>query len=163
MRVLVAYASKHGATAEIADAIAERLRAAGHDVEAHPAQDVTTVDGFDAVVLGSAVYAGSWRKEAVELAERHGDQFARVPLWLFSSGPLGEDVDDNEEQPKQLPSLRESLAPRDHRVFFGALDLSELGFGERMVVKAVKAPQGDFRNWDEIHGWADAIAEELRT
>jgi len=87
---------------------------------AHPAQDVTTVAGFDAVVLGSAVYAGSWRKEAVELAERHGDQFARVPLWLFSSGPLGEDVDDNEEQPKQLPSLRESLAPRDHRVFFGA-------------------------------------------
>jgi menaquinone-dependent protoporphyrinogen oxidase len=119
MRVLVAHASKRGATANIADAIAERLRAAGHDVEAHPAQDVTTVEGFDAVVLGSAVYAGSWRKEAVELAERHGDQFARVPLWLFSSGPLGEDVDDNEEQPKRLPSTASHSRPGTHRVFLG--------------------------------------------
>jgi menaquinone-dependent protoporphyrinogen oxidase len=161
MRVLVGYASKRGATAEIAEVIAERLRKAGLEVEVLPAQDISTVDGFDAVVLGSAVYAGSWRKEAVELAERHGGQLARVPVWLFSSGPLGEDVDDNEEQPKQLRSLRDSLAPRDHRVFFGALDPSKLGFGERMVVKAVKAPEGDFRDWDEIHGWADTIAEEL--
>jgi menaquinone-dependent protoporphyrinogen oxidase len=161
MRVLVGYASKHGATAEIAEVIAERLRKAGLEVEVLPAQDISTVDGFDAVVLGSAVYAGSWRMEAVELAERHGGQLARVPVWLFSSGPLGEDVDDNEEQPKQLRSLRDSLAPRDHRVFFGALDPSKLGFGERMVVKAVKAPEGDFRDWDEIHGWADTIAEEL--
>jgi menaquinone-dependent protoporphyrinogen oxidase len=84
-------------------------------------------------------------------------------VWLFSTGPLGEQVQDEEEQPKQLAELRESLDPREHRVFFGALDLGRLGFGERMIAKAVKAPEGDFRDWEEIGSWVDAIADELST
>jgi menaquinone-dependent protoporphyrinogen oxidase len=84
-------------------------------------------------------------------------------VWLFSSGPLGEEVKDDEEQPRQLPELRRLIDPIDHRIFFGALDRSKLGFGERMIVKAVKAPDGDFRDWDTIRAWADGIAAELRT
>ena len=68
---------------------------------------------------------------------------------------------DDEEQPRQLPELRRLIAPKDHRVFHGALDPSGLGFAERMIAKAVKAPVGDFRNWDAIHAWAEQIAEEL--
>ena len=84
-----------------------------------------------------------------------------MPVWLFSSGPLGTEVHDEEEQPRQLAELTETLRPVAHRTFFGALDISKLGFGERMMVKAVKAPEGDFRDWSAISGWADEIAREL--
>jgi len=161
MTVLVAYASKHGSTEGIARAIADRLRELGRDVELRSVLDPAEVGRTEAVVLGSAVYAGSWMKEAVTFAERHAEALSQVPVWLFSSGPLGEDVTDEEEQPRQLAALRESLRPRDHRIFFGALDRDKLGFGERMIVKAVKAPDGDFRDWDRIHAWADEIAAEL--
>jgi menaquinone-dependent protoporphyrinogen oxidase len=161
MTVLVAYASKHGSTAGIAEAIADSL--VDHEVKAE-AKSVDAVDDlgpYEAVVLGSAVYAGSWMKEAVAFAERHAGELARMPVWLFSSGPLGEDVKGDEEQPRQLPELRRAIAPKGHRVFHGALDTSALGFAERMIAKAVKAPVGDFRNWDAIRAWGEQIAEEL--
>ena len=161
MTVLVAYASKHGSTAGIADAIAEAL--VDHEVKAE-ARSVEMVDDlgpYEAVVLGSAVYAGSWMKDAVTFAERHAGELAGRPVWLFSSGPLGEDVKDHEEQPRQLPELRRTIAPRGHRVFQGALDTSVLGFAERMIAKAVKAPVGDFRDWNAIRAWGEEIAEEL--
>jgi menaquinone-dependent protoporphyrinogen oxidase len=161
MTVLVAYASKHGSTAGIAEAIADAL--VDHEVKAE-AKSVDAVEDlapYEAVVLGSAVYAGSWMKEAVAFAEDHAPDLARMPVWLFSSGPLGDDVKDHEEQPRQLPALRRAIAPREHRVFYGALDTRVLGFAERMVAKAVKAPTGDFRDWAAIRAWAEGIAEEL--
>jgi menaquinone-dependent protoporphyrinogen oxidase len=159
--ILVAYASKHGATEGIANAIAERLASQGLDATAHPVDGLGDLGQPEALVLGSAVYAGSWMKEAVRFAEAHAEGWADIPVWLFSSGPLGEEVKDEEEQPRQLPELRELLHPREHRVFFGALDRDKLSFSERMLVKAVKAPDGDFRDWEAINGWADEIAHEL--
>lgn len=159
--ILVAYASKHGATERIAQFIAERLRDRGKAAEARSVGAISELGEPEAVVLGSAVYAGSWIKDAFEFAGRHKDELAKVPVWLFSSGPLGTEVEDEEEQPKQIAELQEMLQPRDHRVFFGALDRDKLGFAERMMVKAVKAPEGDFRDWDEIGAWADGIAREL--
>jgi menaquinone-dependent protoporphyrinogen oxidase len=70
-------------------------------------------------------------------------------------------VGDEEQQPRQLADIEGIVGPVGHRVFFGALDRTKLGFAERMVVKAVKAPDGDFRDWDEIRAWADAIAADL--
>ncbi len=159
--IWVVYASKHGATEGIARHIAERLRASGREVELRPADGADDLGSPEAVVLGSAVYAGSWMKEAVAFAERHGGTLTGVPVWLFSSGPLGEEVDDEEPQPRQLADLEAALSPRGHRVFFGALDRSKLGFAERMIVKAVKAPDGDYRDWDAIATWADEIDAEL--
>ena len=161
MQVMVACASKHGSTEGIAQAIADRLRQQGHDVVVARAADVADMHGIQAVVLGSAVYAGSWMHEATEFAEGNAQVLSTMPVWLFSSGPLGTEVHDEEEQPRQLPELTRALQPRGHRVFFGALDHDKLGFGERMMVKAVKAPQGDFRDWDAIAGWADEIARDL--
>jgi len=159
--ILVAYASKHGATEGIARHIAERLRSRGKQATAVSVDGLADIGQPEAVVLGSAVYAGSWMKEAVEFARAHRATLAQVPVWLFSSGPLGEQVVDDEQQPKQLPELQEMLDPREHHVFFGALDPANLGFAERMIVKAVKAPGGDFRDWDEIAAWADGIADAL--
>ena len=161
MTVLVAYASKHGSTAGIAEAIAGALVDLEVKAEAKSVDTVDDLGPYEAVVLGSAVYAGSWMKDAVSFAERHADGLAHMPVWLFSSGPLGEDVQDAEVQPRQLPELRRTIAPRNHRVFFGALDVNVLGFAERMIAKAVKAPTGDFRDWDAIRVWAEGIAEEL--
>ena len=134
---------------------------AGEPVEVGSVDQVGDLEGFRAVVLGSAVYVGSWMKEAVEFVHRFAEELAERPVWLFSSGPLGEDVEDEEEQPRQLAEMGGIIGPVDHRMFFGALDRSKLGFGERMMVKAVKAPEGDFRDWDAIRDWADGIAREL--
>lgn len=161
MRVIVACASKHGSTEGIAEAIAERLHQLGHDAVALRVSDLADLTDVEAVVLGSAVYAGSWMKEAIEFAEANSEALSGMPLWLFSSGPLGTQVRDDEEQPHQLAELTETLRPEAHRMFFGALDLSKLGFGERMMVKAFKAPEGDFRDWNAVSGWADEIAREL--
>jgi menaquinone-dependent protoporphyrinogen oxidase len=161
MRVLVTYATKHGSTREIAEAIAATISGHGIAAEVLPVADVAEIGSYDAVVLGSAIYMGRWLKEATEFTRRHRASLAERPLWLFSSGPLGTEVVDNEEQPKELSELLETLEPRDHRLFYGALTRAALGFGERMVVKAVRAPEGDYRDWDEIQAWAAAIAAEL--
>jgi menaquinone-dependent protoporphyrinogen oxidase len=159
--VLVTCASLHGSTREMVEVIAEVLRARGMEVEASPVESAPDPGGYEAVVLGSAVYRGSWMREAAEFARRHRDVLAARPVWLFSSGPLGTEVEDAEEQPKELAELREAIGPRDHRVFFGALFKDRLDFGERMMIKAVRAPEGDFRDWDAIRAWAESIATEL--
>jgi menaquinone-dependent protoporphyrinogen oxidase len=161
MTTLVVYASKHGATEGIAHAIADRLRECGIDTSSRPVHEVHDLDGVDSVVLGSAIYAGSWMHEATAFARSFRDRLAAVPVWLFSSGPPGSHVDDTQEQPKQLDELRETMEPEDHQLFFGALDPESLSFGERMIVKAVKAPTGDFRDWVAIREWTDLIADEL--
>lgn len=161
MTTLVVYASKHGSTEGIAHAIADRLRERGIETNSRPAHEVHDLDGVDSVVLGSAVYAGSWMHEALGFARSFRGQLAAVSVWLFSSGPLGTHVDDDQEQPKQLDELREMMQPEDHQVFFGALDIESLSFAERMIVKAVKAPTGDFRDWEAIRKWTDSIADEL--
>jgi menaquinone-dependent protoporphyrinogen oxidase len=161
MSVLVAYASKHGSTAEIAERIAGQLRQQGKQAEARPLEDVKEPGSYDALVIGSALYYGSWMKEATEWVQRNQAVLAGRPVWLFSVGPLGTEVKDAEQQPWEMAAFRETIGPRDHRVFFGALDHHKLSFPERMVVKAVKAPEGDFRDWEAIDTWAASIARDL--
>jgi menaquinone-dependent protoporphyrinogen oxidase len=160
-KVLVTHASKHGSTGEIAGFIARTLTELGHDVDCLPVDAAPDPERYEAVVLGSAVYIGSWLAEATSFARGNADSLARRPVWLFSSGPMGTELDDAEEQPKEMDELRNRITPRDHRVFFGVLDPKKLGFGERMVVKAIRAPVGDFRNWEDIREWTEGIAEAL--
>jgi menaquinone-dependent protoporphyrinogen oxidase len=160
-KVLVTYASKHGSTEGIARGIADRLSELGHAAELRSVDQVQDLDGYEAVVLGSAIYAGSWLGEATAFARRFSSTLAGLHVWLFSSGPLGTHVEDAAEQPKQLGELSDKLHPREHKVFFGALDPEALGFAERMIVKAIKAPTGDFRDWEAIRSWADGIGRDL--
>lgn len=158
MKILVAYASKHGSTKGIAERVAATLRAAGNDVDLGSVTDVADVGVYDGHVIGSAVYYGSWMKEATAYVESNTAWLARRPVWLFSSGPVGPAAPAD---PKELPSLREAIAPLDHRVFYGVLDRPELSIGERIVVGVVKAPDGDFRDWRAIEAWTSEIAVEL--
>ena len=160
MHVLVSAATKHGSTAEIASALGERLREAGLEVTVADPDDVAGLDGIDAAVLGSAVYAGHWLKPAKALIDRLGGEFAKRPVWLFSSGPLG-DPPKPDEDPVDVAALIGSTGARDHRIFAGMLERSRLGFAERAIVRALHAPEGDFRDWEAIEGWAAEIAAEL--
>lgn len=162
MRVLVTASSRHGATAEIAEAIASRLRERGLDVDSPPVEELAGVVGFDAVVLGSAVYYGHWLDPARELAERSAGALADCPVWLFSSGPLGPPGQQLPEgEAVDVEALVQATRASGHRVFAGKLDRSSLKFRERAVVSALKAPEGDFRDWDAIAAFADEIADAL--
>ncbi len=172
MTVLVAYASKHGATQGLAERIAKTLVSEGHAADVRALPDDGDVDAYEACVIGSALYMGRWRKEAVAFVRQYGAALARRPVWLFSSGPLGTVATDAKGRdlcsvnaPKEGPELEGAVRPRDHRVFFGALDPKELTLTERSLRKLPAAravmPAGDFRNWPEVERWARDIANEL--
>jgi menaquinone-dependent protoporphyrinogen oxidase len=166
IRVLVAFASKHGSTSEIALVIAEELRAADIKVDLHDLREKTEIEnisGYDAVILGSAIYEGRWLPQAKRFGEQYKAALSSLPLWLFSSGPLGWDDPKPQDDPNKLAISIGEAKVLDHQVFVGKLDLNELGFGERLLTKLVKAPQGDFRDWEKIKGWAQEIARCLGT
>jgi menaquinone-dependent protoporphyrinogen oxidase len=160
MKVLVSAASKHGATAEIAARIGEILSGHGVDVTLGEPSEQLGIDGYGAFVLGSAVYAGHWRHEAKELADRVAELDPIPHVWLFSSGPLGDPLKPD-EAPVDVAAIVEALSPHDHRVFAGKVDKANLGFGERAILIAVHAPEGDFRDWAAIESWAAEIAAAL--
>lgn len=162
MRVLVTAASKHGTTAEIAEAIAEVLRVAHLDVDVIPPDDVHTIADYDAVVLGSGVYAGHWLAPARAFVGRHELALQTRAVFLFSSGPIG-DPPRPLEDPAEVATIDDATMAIDHRVFAGRLVERDLGTGERLVIKMLQAPYGDFRSWDDIADWARAIASFVKT
>lgn len=163
MRVLVAYASKRGATAEIAETIAAELRRSGLAVSCEPADEVKSLDSFDAVVLGSAVYMKRWRGDAKHFLRKHRRGLAARPFWIFSSGPAGDPADDNPEwtEPARIVGKVEELGARGHVVFGGRLSDPPQGPMEKAMVKNTPPQFRDRRDWDEIRAWARDVAAEL--
>src|SRR3954447_13756504 len=165
MRVLVTAASRHNATEDMAEAIADVLRedltaALGKaSVDVIPADEVVTVDDYDAVVLGSAIYLGEWLKEADELAREHAEALRERPVWLFSSGPVG-DQPLAMAEPECVTSLMALTGAREHHLFAGRLRQAVLDLGERAALRAVRASEGDYRDWEAIRDWADRIADD---
>ena len=158
MTALVTYASKHGSTRGIAEAIGSRLREGGVDAEVRPIGEVDGLERYDALVIGSAVYLGSWMKEALGFLDRHAETLHRLPTWLFSSGPTAADPVDRALSAK-LQRRLEAVGARDHHLFRGALDPKHLGFLERSAIRGAKSPIGDFRDWSDVRRWADEIAD----
>lgn len=158
-RVLVAYASKMGSNAEVADAIAGVLRDAGHDVEVAPARDVRGLDGYDAVVLGSALYAAHWQREANRFVARGRDALRSRPFWVWSSGPLDRALASRDLPPAaNVLEILADLPFRAHRTFGGRLDPSSPGVDEQIL----RTHQvGDFRDWDRIRAYGAEIARAL--
>ena len=160
--VLVAYGTTNGSTAEIAEAIAEVLSKAGLVAEARPAQSVTSVASYHAVVVGGGMYAGRWQKDARRFVRRHRRELARLPLWLFSSGPLDSSASERDIPP--VPGVRRAMTrldAREHVTFGGCLQEGAKGRIARMIVRNGKG--GDFRDFPAIEAWAAQIAEEPST
>ena len=153
MKVLVSAASRHGATVEVAATIGAAIGAAGHDVSILAPDEITGIDGFDAAVIGSAVYVGRWIERARDLVARH-------TVGLFSSGPVGDPLRPPED-PSDAPALAGLIGARGHRSFPGLVDKRRLGIAERAMVAAVRVPEGDYRPWADIEAWAREIATAL--
>lgn len=175
MRVLIAYASRYGSTQGIAERIAATLSRQGIETTVKPVTDAGDPGDYDAVVVGSAAYYFHWMKKATNFVRRHRAALAERPVWLFSSGPLGtKTVDEHGRDvcavtvPKEIDEFTESIHPRDHRVFFGALDREKLGFTHRLMLKLpvnrdnAIFPLGDFRDWNDIDAWAGKIAQVVK-
>ena len=161
MRVLVAAAGRHGATAEIAETIGGALSGQGAQADVVDIDDVHGLGGYDAVVLGSAVYMGHWLKSAAAFACTHSAEVRARPTWVFSSGPVGDPPRPGEAEAVDVMEIVAAAGAREHRLFAGKLDKSKLSFRERAVMRAVGGHDGDYRDWDEIRGWAEAIATSL--
>lgn len=160
-RILVTTASKHGATSEIGDAIAAALESRGIEAFHRRAAEVDSLDGVESVIIGSGVYAGHWLGPAKDLVRRFQAELRARAVWLFSSGPLGA-APAPVDVPVDVAEMTELSGARGHRVFAGRLAQEDVGFAERAIIKVVKAPYGDFRDWPEITAWAMEIAEALR-
>jgi menaquinone-dependent protoporphyrinogen oxidase len=157
-RVLVAYATKLGSTREISETIAGLLTGAGFPSEARSVRDVRTLDEWDAVVLGSALYAAHWQRDANRFVVRHRAALTLLPLWLFSSGPLD----------ARLAGANLPITEHAAEITVGLGALEHRTFGGRLLADAPVDPQvlkthpiGDFRNWAQVHDWALAIARQL--
>ncbi len=169
MRVLVAYASSYGATKGIAEKIAETIR--GQDIEV----DLASVDDpmllepgvYDGFVVGSAIHAGRWLKSGTEFVRKNRPSLEAAPVWLFSSGPVGDKaVDEPQPEPKGIDEVRDVLNVRDHMIFGGAFDpetadLSRVSWVEKQLATHF-IPAGDWRNWDDIETWSKDIAAAVK-
>ncbi len=165
MTVLVSAASRYGSTAEIAQAVGDEIRSSGITVTVASPSEVDTLHGFDAVVLGSAVYMGHWREPAVKLAGRIHAELPGVPVWLFSSGPVGDPsrklVRQMGADPVDLPKTLAATGAREHQMFAGKLDRHNLRGLQRVGLLFFPSICGDFRDWEAIRSWARSIAGQL--
>jgi menaquinone-dependent protoporphyrinogen oxidase len=163
MRILVAVASKHGSTWEIARAIGDAINTQGVRADVKHIEDVGSLNVYDGFVLGSAVYAGRWMQGAVSFVRDHAIEFIGRPVWLFSSGPLGFPFRPAESAAVDIRQLSGLVRIKEHRVFAGKIERRHLTLTEKVIAIAAHAPQGDFRNWEEIYAWAIGIATSLKS
>jgi menaquinone-dependent protoporphyrinogen oxidase len=180
MKILVAYASRHGATRGIAECIAATLEQTGLDVTLQPVADAGAIDGYDAYVIGSAAYMGGWLGDATTFVRRHRDVLAGRPVWLFSSGPTSTATAAAKGRdplqaaaPKEFAEFARSIGPREVQVFYGAYDPNAppAGLAESLMSRFMRLapaarqalPAGDFRDWPAIEAWAESIARELQS
>lgn len=165
-RILVTYASKYEATAEIARKIAETIGAGdGLHVTVKPVGAVMDVSTYDAVVLGSAIYAGQWMGEAVDFITAQAEVLARKPTWVFSSGPTGAgdavELLDGHVYPAMLEATMQRIAPRHVVLFHGSVDPDTINASEKQVLERAGKSTGDFRDWQQITDWAQNIVAAL--
>lgn len=163
MSVLVAYASKRGSTAEIAETVAATLRREGLKVCLEPVEEVESLERFDAVVLGSAVYMKKWRGDARHFLKKHRKALRQMPFWVFSSGPVGDPAKDDPAwtEPPKIVEKVEEMEGRGHVVFGGCVPAEPKGFMERAMVDGTPKQYRDRRDWDEIRTWAKQVASDL--
>jgi menaquinone-dependent protoporphyrinogen oxidase len=153
--VLIAYSSKHGSTAEVAEAIGRRLCALERAAQVMSAASVHSVEEYEAVIVGSPIYAGHWQRETMGFLRKHRDALARLPIAVFALGPRGRPGEEEwEKAERQLSSVLRKhpwLRPVSRQVVGGAIDPAKLRFPFSHM------PACDWRDWEAIEGWADSL------
>jgi len=172
MKVVVAYASDHGSTKGVAGEIADRLTAAGMLVDLNPIDELDAIEGYDAVVLGSAIHNRAWLPQAAAFVQAHRGELAVRPVWLFSVSSVGDTnsffgpqvgqlMRRMRKESKEIAGFRTALRARDHRNFTGAVERSHWNLAGHVFLKACGGSYGDHRDWKDIDLWADHIARQL--
>lgn len=164
-KILITYASKHGSTAEIAEKIHEIFTNHGLKCEIKSVEDVNDISAYETIVLGSAVYIGQWRKSTVKFLKKNEETLIKKKLWLFSTGPTGKgdpvELLKGWKYPDALKDTIDKISPEEITVFHGALNEAKLNTFEKMTIKMVKAPMGDYRDWEQVKLWANDIIKSL--
>lgn len=160
-RVLVAYATKRGSTAEIAEKIGEVLKKRQMQVDVLPARKVADLSPYKTAILGTAVYIGLWRREAVKFLKTFADELVKMPLRIFLSGPTGAgdplELLGDWRFPESLRPVIEQVKPVEITCFGGRIESGKMNPFEKMIIKKNGAEIGDFRNWESIASWANGI------
>jgi menaquinone-dependent protoporphyrinogen oxidase len=160
MRILLAYGSERGGTEGLAHALADALQALGFQTVVRAANDVDRPEGYDAVIVGGALYTGLWHKHARRFVKRNVPRLRVLPTWFFSSGPLDDSADHHEIPPTPgVQRLMATVGARGHATFGGRLAADARGF---IASKMARTRAGDWRNPTQIHEWAAQIASALR-
>ena len=173
MTVLVAYASAHGSTAGIALQIADRLLKSGFAAVARPVAQITDLQPYQAVVLGSAIHDQAWLPEAAEFLSRHQHELAKLPVWLFSACSVGESnsffgpkvtalIRRARHECSAVAAARDTIHFRNHRYFTGAFERGGWSLLGDLFLKVCGGSPGDHRDWRDINEWAAGIARELQ-
>jgi menaquinone-dependent protoporphyrinogen oxidase len=162
-RILVAYATRKGSTAEIAHAVGKELVSAGHTVDVVEAKTIRTVEGYNAVVIGAPMYMGSIEGEAGKFVKRFSEHLAKLPIAAFAVGmaPVSKDAKQLEGGINALHASLAPLRPVAATMFAGRLDPTKLSFIQRKMTEFVKSPTGDFRDWNAIAAWARELPGKL--
>ncbi len=157
--VLVTYASRSGSTAEIASVFGEIFRSRGCKVDIKPVKTKPSLNGYDTVILGSAVRMGGWLPEMTEFIKVNRPAISSLPVFLYTVHILstGDDETSRAARSAYLKNIHPLVNPVDEVFFTGKIDLEKLSLLDRMMVKMVKSPIGDYRNWKNICGWAQSI------
>ena len=157
--ILVTYATRAGSTAKVAAAIGETIAARGFEVDVEPIKEKPSLDGYQAVLVGSAIRMGNWLPEAAEFVKDNQGALNQMPVALFTVHMLnrGDDEESRANRLAYLKEIRPLLKPVGVVFFAGKFDMSRLSFLDRMISKAVKAVDEDCRDWDRIRGWAQTV------
>ena len=158
LRVVIVNASKHGSTIAIAGAIAQEMSARGASVVVAEPDDDVDLAGADVVIVASAVYLGRWMRSARRFVTRRGPELQQCAVWLFSSGPVGDEPEPGLD-PVQLERLMAQSGAVEHREFAGRLDMKSLGPIETLIATLAGASDGDRRDWTEVRTWAHRILD----
>jgi menaquinone-dependent protoporphyrinogen oxidase len=160
MRVLVTVGSKRGGTEGLGEMVAEDLRAEGYEVDMRAPRQVRHLTEYDAVVVGGALYAARWHRDARRFVRRHEGELRSRPTWFFSSGPL-----DGSAAAKVIPpvagvdGLMQRVGARGHATFGGRLAPDAAGFPASAMAKK---HAGDWRDPAQVKKWTHDVAAQLR-
>jgi menaquinone-dependent protoporphyrinogen oxidase len=159
---LVTYATRAGSTAEVASVIGDVLGERGFSVDVKPIKEAPQVEGYGAILIGSAVQGGQWLPEAIQWIKTNQKALQNVPVALFTvhMNNTGDDEQSRKNREAYLNAVRSLLHPVDVAFFAGKMDAAQLSFLERFLVRIAKSPVGDLRDWERIRSWAQSVQVE---
>lgn len=161
--ILVAYATRYGSTAEVAEAVGDELRKAGAEVDVQPIDDIQGLSRYQAVIIGSPIYMGKWLPEAQVFVERHQQHLRGIPVAYFAVGltVAGGTPDAIRKAEASMGQVRMLVNPVDIGIFPGRLESSRLSVADRAITKLIRAKTGDFRDWEAVRAWAQALRPKI--